>query len=98
MHEGELNCVFYRVLYYENTGELLYHMKVESDMDTNDVKVLMLHEKDFDSKTQYIEKIVGGTPVIKQMGNELSEAEIENKKLKDDILLLQTDNQAGGIL
>jgi len=70
-------------------------------MDTpetvTDFAVLEVPTGEINYDTHYIESIdENGKPVVK--AKELMPAEMKNAKLKEDILLLQTDAQVGGIL
>lgn len=93
-----------RIIYNKATGTIIY----QSGEATGDV---VPHEKDIelayidisygsiDYSKSYIQRIdENGNPVIKEYPRELSPVELENEKLKEDIILLQADAENGGIL
>lgn len=67
--------------------------------EVTEIAYLDLSFGEIDFNTHYVERIdAEGKPVIKEYAKELTSVEIENAKLKEDIILLQTDSEVGGIL
>lgn len=89
--------MFNRIFYDKGNGKILYQLFMENPELVTDFAVLEIPEGDINYDTHYIESIdENGHPVIKMKG--LSPLEVENAELKKDVLLLQTDNQEGGVL
>lgn len=89
--------MFNRIFYDKGNGKILYQLFMEKPELVTDFAVLEIPEGDIDYDIHYIESIdENGHPVIKMKG--LSPLKVENAELKKDVLLLQTDNQKGGIL
>ncbi|MDM5230169.1 hypothetical protein [Lysinibacillus pakistanensis] len=93
-----------RIIYNKVTGTIL-HQSGEAKGDVvpheEDVELAFIDVPygSIDYSKSYIQRIdEDGNPVIKEYDRELSPVEIENAKLKEDIILLQTDSEVGGIL
>ncbi len=89
--------MFNRIFYDRSTGKILYQLFMDTPETVTDFAVLEVPTGEINYDTHYIESIdENGKPVVK--AKELMPAEMKNAKLKEDILLLQTDAQVGGIL
>ncbi|UUV23834.1 MULTISPECIES: hypothetical protein [Lysinibacillus] len=89
--------MFNRIFYDRSTGKILYQHFMEEPEVITDFAILEIHEGEINYNTHFIDSINSeGVPVVK--AKELTPTEMENEKLKEDILLLQTDAQVGGIL
>lgn len=91
-----------RVFFDIPTGVIIYqtgeHLgEVAPHPNVTDINFIDIPFGSINYDTHYIESIdENGKPIVK--AKELTPAEMENKKLKEDILLLQTDANEGGIL
>ena len=86
-----------RVCFNKATGEIFYQLFSETPHENIEVGFLDIESGEINYNTHYIESIdPDGHPVIKM--KELTPIELENAKLKEDIILLQADAEAGGIL
>ena len=89
--------MFNRVFYDVPTGKILYQLFMEEPEIVTEFAVLEIPAGEINYETHYIESIdPDGHPVIKM--KELAPMELENAKLKEDIILLQVENEIGGIL
>lgn len=89
--------MFNRIFYDKSTGKILYQHFMESPEVVTDFAVLEIPEGEINYDTHIIESIDSdGRPVVK--AKELTPVELEKEKLKEDILLLKTDANEGGIL
>lgn len=89
--------MFNRVFYDRSTGKILYQLFMDNPETVTDFAVLEVPTGEINYDTHYIESInPDGEPVIK--AKELTQEELEKAKLKEDILLLKTENEIGGIL
>lgn len=89
--------MFNRIFYDRSTGKILYQMFMDNPETVTDFAILEIPSGEINYDTHFIESIdPEGNPVIK--AKELSQSELENEKLKEDILLLKTDSDTGGIL
>lgn len=89
--------MFNRIFYDRSTGKILYQLFMDNPETVTDFAVLEVPTGEINYDTHYIESIdENGKPVVK--AKELTPTEMENEKLKEDILLLQTDANEGGIL
>lgn len=93
-----------RVIYNKVTGAVIYQTgEATGDVVPHDLEVdLAFVDIPFgsiDYSKFYVQRIDEvGNPVIKEYPRDLSPVEIENAKLKEDIILLQADAETGGIL
>ncbi|MFJ7951521.1 hypothetical protein ACIQZG_08335 [Lysinibacillus sp. NPDC096418] len=83
-----------RIIYQtgEASGDVLPHPEV------TEMSYITVPYGSIDYTKGYISEVKDGKPVFVDFENSLSEVELENVKLKEDILLLQTENEVGGIL
>ena len=90
-----------RIIYDGATGVILYQTYdsegANPHQEISELKYVDLPFGFINYDTHYIGSInKDGEPIIKM--KELSPTELENAKLKEDIILLQADAEAGGIL
>lgn len=87
-----------RVLYNSETGIVEKQTFIYDNSETPDYKCIDLPLDIIDHTKSYIESINPETdePIIKDYP--LRPDQLENAKLKEDIILLQADAETGGIL
>lgn len=94
------NRVFYDVptgIIVHQTGEHVgEHLSPYPEV--TEIAYLDLSFGEIDFNTHYVERIDEGKPVIKEYPKAPASVDAENEKLKEDVLLLQTENKIGGIL
>lgn len=89
--------MFNRIFYDKSTGKILYQLFMDDPETVTDFTILEIPEGEINYDTHFIESINSeGVPVVN--AKELTPMEMENEKLKEDILLLKTENEVGGIL
>lgn len=93
-----------RVTYNKLTGTVFYQTgEATGDVVPHETDVQLAYLDipygSLDYSKSYVQRIdAEGKPVIKEYAKELTPVEIENAKLKEDIILLQADAETGGIL
>ena len=93
-----------RVIYNKLTGTVIYQTgEATGDVVPHEADVQLAYLDipygSLDYSKSYVQRIdEDENPVIKEYERELSSVELENAKLKEDIILLQTDSEVGGIL
>lgn len=93
-----------RIFFDKPTGVLIYQTgehqgTVSPHHEVTEIDFIDIPFGSINYDTHFIESIdAEGNPVIKEYPKELTPIEIENAKLKEDILLLKTENEVGGIL
>jgi len=93
-----------RVIYNTRTGTIIYQTgEATGDVVPHETDVQLAYLDipygSLDYSKFYVQRIdEDGNSVIKEHERELTLIEIENAKLKEDIILLQTDSEVGGIL
>jgi len=89
--------MFNRVFYDKVTGKIFYQIFSETPHEDVEIGFLNIASGEINYHTHYIESIDSEAhPVVKM--KELTPVELENEKLKEDIILLQADVETGGIL